>query len=72
MTEPAIAWVAWRITEDGLVEARVARATTAGGVEREQASFASLEEASDRFGPGFAEVARLVLAAGSRSGRWRP
>lgn len=71
MTGRRISWVAWRIGEAGGVRALVTFEGP-GGTEREELAFETLEEAADRLGPGFLEVARKVVASGSRSGRWRP
>lgn len=67
----AVAWVAWRVTRRGEVETLVARGT-GSAARRDQERFGTLEEAEARFGPGFGDVIRKALAAGSRAGRWRP
>lgn len=71
MSDRRISWVAWRVEDAGGVRTTVTFEGP-GGLEREERAFESLETAAERFGPGFLEVARKVVASGSRSGRWRP
>lgn len=66
-----MAWVAWRLTDAGAIEARIT-AEGPDGLEHEEAELASLEAAAERFGDGFRELVERVVASGSRSGRWRP
>ncbi len=67
----AISWVTWRVTRAGAVEALVTRGT-GEGARRHRERFPGLEAAEDRFGSGFGDLVRSALAAGSRTGRWRP
>ena len=68
---PEIIWARWSLGDDDTVEMV---ATYAEGKDYRQwtKTYASLAEAAGELGPGFEDVVRRSLAAGSRQGRWRP
>jgi hypothetical protein len=70
-TEEKPIWAKWEYREDGRLDL-VATYSEGGAYVSRELSFASLEDAVETLGPGFAEVVSRVREAGGNAGRWRP
>lgn len=64
-------WAKWSLKEGGGVQV-VATYREGDGFVQIGSFYPSIADAEEALGPSFGEVARTVIAAGGRSGRWRP
>jgi hypothetical protein len=64
-------WAKWRLEEGGEIRV-VATYREGDGFVQVGSSYPSVSDAEEALGPSFGEVVRAVIAAGARSGRWRP
>ena len=64
-------WAKWSLEEGGEVEV-IATYREEGGFVQVGSSYPSIADAEKALGTSFSDVVRAVMAAGGRSGRWRP